>query len=76
MHQTITQSIVGKSNSELEKHCRVKVQAALRALLHLKKIARVKLGKKYLYVHAYPSISDRQIRKRIEMISAHAVTNQ
>lgn len=75
VHQTITQSVAGKSNSELEKHCRVKVQAALRTLLHSKKIARVKLEKKYLYVHADPSTSDRQIRKRIEVISVPAVKN-
>ena len=67
VHRTITQSVAGKSNSELEKHCRVKVQAALRTLLHSKKIARVKLEKKYLYVHADPRTSDRQIRKRIEV---------
>jgi hypothetical protein len=71
--QTITQSVSGKSNSELEKHCRVKVQAALRTLLHSKKIARVKLEKKYLYVHANPSIGDRQIRKHIEITSVSAV---
>ena len=69
VHQTIAQSIAGKSNSELEKYCRLKVQAALRTLLHSKKIARVKLEKKYLYVHADSSTSDRQIRKRIEAIS-------
>lgn len=66
VHQTITQSVAGKSNSELEKHCRVTVQAALRTLLQSKKIVRVRLNKKYLYVHADPSISDRQIRKRID----------
>lgn len=75
VHQAITQSAAGKSNSELEKHCRVKVQAALRVLLHCKKIARVKLKKKYLYVHADPSFSDRQIRKRVEVISVPAMKN-
>lgn len=75
VHQTITQSVAGKSNSGLEKHCRVKVQAALRTLLHSKKIVRVKLERKYLYVHADPSISDHQIRKRIELISEPAVKN-
>lgn len=72
VYQIITQSVAGKFNSELEKHCRVKVQAALRTLLHSKKIVRVKLEKKYLYVHADPSTSDRQIRKRIEVISMPA----
>lgn len=69
VHQTITQSVAGKFNYELEKHCKVKVQAALRALLRSKKIARVRLEKKYLYVHADPSTGDRQIRNRIEVIS-------
>jgi len=68
LHQVITQSAAGKFNSELEKHCGVKVQAALRTLLHSKKIARIELEKKYLYVHADPSINDRQARKRIEII--------
>jgi hypothetical protein len=72
VHQTITQSVAGKSSSELEKHCKVKVQAALRSLLHSKKIARVKLEKKYLYVHVDPSTSDHQIRKRIKAISVPA----
>ena len=76
VHQAITQSVAGKSNSELEKHCRAKVQAALRTLLHSKKIARVKLEKKYLYVHVDPSTGDRQIRKRIEAISLPALKNQ
>lgn len=73
--QAITESVAGKFNSELEKYCRVKVQAALRILLHSKKIARVELKKKYLYVHADPSTSDRQIRMRIEVISIPAVKN-
>ena len=66
LHKAITQSAAGKSNSELEKHCGVKVQAALRTLLHSKKIARVGLEKRYLYVNINPSVGDRQIRKRIE----------
>jgi hypothetical protein len=69
LHQFITQSAAGKSNYELEKHCRVKVQAALRTLLHSKRIARVRLEKRYLYVNANPSVGDRQIRQRIETIS-------
>jgi hypothetical protein len=73
LHQAITQSAAGKSNSELEKHCGVKVQTALRTLLHSNKIIRVKLEKKYLYVNADPNTSDRQIRKRIAALSAPAV---
>ena len=75
VHQIIMQSAAGTFNSELEKHCRVKVQTALRTLLHSKKIARVKLEKKYLYVHTDPSTGDRQVRKRIEVISVPAVKN-
>lgn len=69
LHQAITQSAAGKSNSELEKHCGAKVQAALRTLLHSKRIARVKLEKRYLYVNVNPNAGDHQIRKRIEAIS-------
>jgi hypothetical protein len=69
LHQVITQSAAGKSNSELEKHCGVKVQAALRTLLHSKRIARVRLEKRYLYVNVIPCAGNRQIRKRIEAIS-------
>lgn len=68
LYQIITQSEAGKSNSELENHCRVRVQTTLQTLLRSKKIARVKLAKKCLYVNADPSINDRQIRKRMEMI--------
>jgi hypothetical protein len=75
VHQVITQSVAGKYNSELEKHCRVKIQAALRSLLYSKKITRLKLNKKYLYVHADPSISDRQIKKRVKAISISAMKN-
>lgn len=69
LHQVIIQSTSGKSNSELEKYCGAKVQAALRTLLHSKRIARVRLEKKYLYVNVNPSAGNRQIRKRIEAIS-------
>jgi hypothetical protein len=66
LHQAITESEAGKSNSELEKHCGVKVQAALRTLLRSKKITRVKLEKKYIYVNANSSTRDHQIRKNNE----------
>ncbi len=71
VHYAINQSEAGKSNSELERHCKVKVQAALRTLLNSKKIARVKLERKYLYVNVDPNISDRQIKKRIEERCVH-----
>ena len=69
LYQAITQSAAGKSNSELEKHCGTKVQAALRTLLQSKRIAQVRLNKRYLYVNVNPSAGDRQIRKHIEAIS-------
>lgn len=68
VHQAIIQSTAGKSNSELEKHCKAKVQTALRTLLNSKRIARVKL-EKYLYVCADPSINGCQVRKRLKMES-------
>jgi hypothetical protein len=71
VHHAINQSETGKSNSELEKHCKVKVQAALRTLLKSKKISRVKLEKKYLYVNVDPKIGDHQIKKRIEERCIH-----
>lgn len=67
LHQLIKQSVAGKSNSELEMHCRARVQAALRILLQSKRIARVKPGKRYLYVSADLVASDRQIRKRTDV---------
>jgi hypothetical protein len=66
LHHAIIQSAAGKSNSELEKHCGTRIQAALRTLLNFKRIARVRLEKRYLYVNVDPSAGDRQIRKRIE----------
>lgn len=66
LHHAITHSTAGKSSSELERHCQTKIQAALRTLLKSKRIARVKLEKRYLYVNVNPSDGDRQIRKRIE----------
>lgn len=67
LHHVITQSEAGKSSSELEKHCGAKVQTALRTLLQSQKIARVKPVNRHLYVSADPDVSDRQIRKRIEV---------
>ena len=68
VHQTIIQSVAGKFNSELEKHCGAKVQTILRTLLNSKRIARVRLEKRYLYVNVNPRAGNCQIRKRIEVI--------
>jgi hypothetical protein len=64
VHQVIAQSAAGKSNAELETHCKAKVRAALRTLLNSKRIARVKLEGRYLYVCADPSIRECQLGKR------------
>lgn len=67
LHQVITTSKSGKSNSELERYCRTRVQDALRTLLQSKRIARVKPGNRNLYVSADLALCDRQIRKRLEV---------
>lgn len=67
LHHVITTSESGKSNSELERYCRTRVQDALRTLLQSERIARIKTEKRYLYVSADPTVSDRQIRKRTEV---------
>jgi len=66
LHQAIESSQTGKSNSELKRYCRTRVQDALRTLLQTKKIARAKPENRYLYVSADPAVSDLQIRKRLE----------
>ena len=66
LHHVITQSSAGKSNSELEKQSRAQVQTALRTLLSLKKIARIKPGSRYLYISADPATGDSQVKKRTE----------
>jgi len=67
LQQMITTSESGKSNSELERDCRTRVQDALRTLLQTQKIARVKPSKPYLYVSIDPAVGDRQIKKRTEV---------
>ena len=67
LHQIITQSAAGKSSSELEKHCRARVQMALRTLWQSRKISRVKPGNRQLYVSSDPAVSDLQIQKRMEV---------
>jgi len=65
----IKTSEAGKTNAELEAHCRTRVQDALRTLLSTKKIARTKPAGRYLYVSPDPMINARQIQKRIAMRS-------
>jgi len=57
----------GKTNSELEEHCRTRVQDALHTLLSKNKIARTKPANRYLYVSADPAVSDQQVKRRAEV---------
>lgn len=63
----IMMSESGKTNSELEAHCRTRVQDALRTLLNKNKIARTKPANRHLYVSPDPAVSDRQIKRRTEV---------
>ncbi len=63
----ISMSESGKTNSELEKHFRIRVQESLRTLQSTKKIDRKKLDSRHLYVNSNPDIAERQIRKRIKV---------
>ena len=63
----IMMSESGKTNSELEAHCRTRVQDALRTLLSKNKIARTKPVNRHLYVSPDPAVSDRQIKRRTEV---------
>jgi predicted transcriptional regulator len=70
----ITTSESGKTGSELEKYFRTRVQNSLQVLLKAEKIAKVKPVKRYLYVSPDPNISDRQIKKRTNLISRENCT--
>jgi len=66
----ITTSEAGKTNAELEAHCRTRVQDALHTLLSTKKIARTKSpASRYLYVSSEPNVSAHQTQKRAAMKS-------
>jgi hypothetical protein len=64
----VTQSEAGKSNSELEEQCQIRVQNSLLKLLNINKIASEKLmGKARLYVSTEPEKRQKQIKKRKEL---------
>ena len=63
----ITMSESGKTNSELEKQFRTRVQNSLQNLLKPNKIAIAVQTKPCLYVNPDPAVSDRQIKKRTEI---------
>jgi len=68
LSHVITMSESGKTNFELEKHFRTRVQNSLQNLLKANKIA-AKVGpiKHHLYVNPDQAISDLQIKKRIKV---------
>jgi len=73
----ITTSKAGKTNAELEAHCRTRVQDALHNLLSAKKIARTKPpASRYLYVNADPKVSARQVQKRTAMKSQQQLPDE
>lgn len=63
----ITMSEAGKTNSELEKHFRTRVQNSLQILLKPNKIAKATQAKPCLYVSPDSAVSARQIQKRAEI---------
>jgi hypothetical protein len=63
----ITMSEAGKTNSELEKYFRTRVQNSLQNLLKSNKITKAIQAKPCLYVSSDPEVSDRQIKRRKEM---------
>lgn len=63
----ITMSEAGKTNSELEKYFRTRVQNSLQNLLKPNKIAMATQTKPCLYVSPDPTVSDRQIKRRAEV---------
>jgi hypothetical protein len=63
----ITMSESGKTNSELEKQFRIKVQNSLQKLLKPNIIAKAKQVKPCLYVNSNPMISDQQIQNRTKI---------
>ena len=67
LDHVITMSESGKTNSELERHFRTRVQNALRTLLNADKIARTKPANRYIYVSSDPIVSDRQVQRRAEV---------
>lgn len=63
----ITMSEAGKTNSELEKYFRTRVQNSLQILLKPNKIAKATQTKPCLYVSSDPVVSDRQIKRRAKV---------
>ena len=64
LQHVIATSESGKTNSELEKLFRIRVQNSLQKLLKPKKITVMSSGKPALYINPDPSIGRQQIEKR------------
>lgn len=67
LEYVITVSESGKTNSELEKHFRTRVQRALQTLLSTKKIAKASSKKPCLYVSPDSCIRDLQVKNRLQI---------
>lgn len=63
----ITMSESGKTNSELEKYFRIRVQNSLQKLLKPKRIAMAKPAKSILYISPDHNIGNQQIKRRTEV---------
>lgn len=63
----ITMSQSGKTNSELEKLFRTRVQNSLQRLLKPNRIAMAKSAKSILYISSDPTIGNQQIKRRTEV---------
>jgi len=57
----------GKTNSELEKHFKIRVQNSLQMLLKPNRIAMAKPAKSILYISPDPTIGNQQIKRRTEV---------
>jgi hypothetical protein len=63
----ITMSESGKTNSELEKYFRIRVQNSLQKLLKPNRIAMAKPAKSILYISPDTTIGNQQIKRRTEV---------
>ncbi len=64
----ISTSDFGKTNSELQKHCKIQVQNSLQKLLKRERIKNVKPGKSVLYINVDPIIGKKQVDARIQRV--------
>lgn len=67
LEHVIMVSESGKTNSELEKYFRTRVQRALQTLLSTKKIAKANSNKPCLYVSTDACVRDLQVKNRLQI---------